>query len=83
MNQHEQIPKGIYFGTDTGNFYNETTKEGQGQAFYDKWIARKDEFPQKKTEGIPIQEFAAKSPENARIIADIMKGLKDGTLVLS
>ena len=83
MTQQEQIPTGVYYGTDTGNFYNETTKEGQGQTFYDKWVSRKDDFPQKKTEGIPIQEFAAKSPENASIIAGIVKGLKDGTLVLS
>lgn len=83
MNQQEQIPSGIYYGTDTDNFYNDTTKEGQGQEFFQKWISRKDEFPQKKTEGIPIQEFAAKSPENARIISEIMLGLKDGTLTLS
>ena len=81
--ENPAVPKGVYYGTDTDNFYNDATKEGQGEAFHKAWISRKQEFPQKKTEGIPIQDFAAKSPENARIVAEIIKGLEDGTLVLS
>ena len=77
------IPNGVYYGTDTDNFYDEVTKEGKGTEFYQQWISRKAEFPQKKTEGIPIQEFAAKSPEHAKMVADIMQGLRDGTLTLS
>lgn len=30
--------------------------------------------------GIPIKEFAAQSPENAKVIDDLMGGLKSGTI---
>lgn len=33
--------------------------------------------------GIPISEFAAESSENAGIVENLMKGLRDGTLHLS
>ena len=33
------IPEGVYYGTDTGNFYNEVTKDGMGIEFYEKWVA--------------------------------------------
>jgi hypothetical protein len=33
-----------------------------------------------KPEGIPIAEFAAQSPENAKIVEDLHKGLESGAI---
>ncbi len=80
VRENPPIPKEIYYGTDTQNFYHEVSASRQDSEFYNKWISRKAEFPQKKTEGMRIQEFATKSPENAKLISEIVNGIKDGTL---
>lgn len=33
-------------------------------------------------EGIPIQEFEAQSPENAKIVADFRTGLDNGSIIM-
>jgi hypothetical protein len=77
------IPENVYYGTDTKYFYDATTNKPMDYVFYVDWIERWEEFPQQKTVGIPIQEFAAQSPEHANIIAEIRKGLENGTLTIS
>lgn len=43
------VPKGVYWSSEAGNFYDDTTNAGKGLAFYEAWQHRKDEFPAKAT----------------------------------
>src|SRR3989304_5934880 len=47
--QPRDIPKGVYWSREAGNFYREATNRGMGLEFYDAWQERKDEFPAKAT----------------------------------
>lgn len=51
------IPAGVYWSREAGNFYSEATNLGMGLAFYDAWEDRKDEFPEKVTGAPGIDLF--------------------------
>lgn len=41
----DPIPAEVYYSREHDNFYHVTTRGGQGNHFYRKWRARRDEFP--------------------------------------
>ena len=41
----EPVPNGIYFSPLADNFYDMDKKHGQGNEFYMRWFARREEFP--------------------------------------
>jgi len=42
---NEPVPQSIYYSKQHDNFYERFNKLGMGQEFYNKWIARRMEFP--------------------------------------
>lgn len=77
------IPENVYYATDARGFYDANTNELKSDEFHHEWWNNRQLFPQQKAVGIPIQQFAAQSPEHADAIRAIMQGLKDGTISLS
>lgn len=43
------IPSGVYWSREAGNFYDARTHQGMGLEFYRHWQERKDEFPERAT----------------------------------
>lgn len=50
----EDVPPGVYYGIEGGNFYDAATNAGQGNEFYAKWRSRSAEFPQKVHDEVAI-----------------------------
>lgn len=50
QHQVSDVPDGVYWSREAGNFYDATTNKGMGTAFYERWYERKDEFPERATE---------------------------------
>lgn len=48
MKDEPPIPEGVYYNLESQNFHNIQLNTGMGNMFYNKWVGRRDEFPQSR-----------------------------------
>jgi hypothetical protein len=62
----DRIPDHVYWSREAGNFYDSHTNRGMGIPFYDRWQARKDDFPEKPTTSAGIDLHLDKRVDRVR-----------------